>query len=131
MRTFNLTYVVEDDKIAAAMVDYTLNNSASFNHVLVFENGNKAIEAILQNIRLKTALPDLILLDLNMPIMDGWEFLEAITDLKTVSHIPIVILTSSIIDSDKERAMAYIMVKGYLPKPLIEENIPALLELLY
>lgn len=130
MLTFNLTYVVEDDRIAAAMVDYTLNNSASFNQVLVFENGNKAMEAILENIKLKTALPDLILLDLNMPIMDGWEFLDAITELKTVSHIPIIILTSSIIDSDKERAMAYEMVRGYLPKPLVEENIPILLELL-
>ena len=131
MRTFNLTYVVEDDKIAAAMADYTLNNNACFNQVVVFENGRKAIEAILENIKLKTQMPDLILLDLNMPIMDGWEFLDAITEMEKASQIPIIVLTSSIIESDKERAMVYKIVKGYLLKPLVEENVPALLELLY
>jgi CheY-like chemotaxis protein len=63
----------------------------------------------------------IILLDLNMPEMDGWEFLEKFELLKMKCIV--FILTSSINPADREEAAKHSMVKGFLPKPLSEEDI--------
>ncbi len=64
---------------------------------------------------------DLILLDLNMPYMNGWAFLEEMSTsgIKT----PVFILTSSILKEDKQRSLEYKMVKGYISKPLEKKHL--------
>ena len=75
--------------------------------------------AVLQNEEDNS--PDLILLDLNMPGMNGWEFLEAI---QTIQYQPVVyILTSSLDERDKAMSAQYTMVQGYITKPLNSASI--------
>ena len=72
--------------------------------------------------------PDLILLDLNMPNWDGLDFLESCRQCgRLPDDVRIFIVTSSQLPEDKERAMAYSFVSGYLEKPLVKESIDYIL----
>ncbi|MEM6841766.1 MAG: response regulator [Bacteroidota bacterium] len=72
--------------------------------------------------------PDLILLDLNMPIMDGWGFLDGLKDAQIQSGFKVYVLTSSLDDRDRTRAQNYQMVEGYLTKPLNDTVIQGILQ---
>ena len=81
-------------------------------------DGRQAIDFLEEN---KTALKDcvvLILLDIRMPVMDGWAFLETIQTNPVDANHHIVMLTSSTTTEDRKRAMGYQSVMGYLEKPL-------------
>ena len=73
--------------------------------------------------------PDLLFLDINMPVMDGWSFLGAYQQLPEEhrARVTIAMLTSSVGDSDYTRALAYPAVNGHEAKPLQKEKIRALL----
>ena len=72
--------------------------------------------------------PDLILLDLNMPNWDGLDFLESCRKCgRLPDYVRIFILTSSLMPEDKERAMAFGFVTGYLEKPLNQKSIKEIL----
>ena len=83
---------------------------------------SKAREAVAALQSAQASLPDLILLDLNMPGMNGWDFLDAIQDLP---HQPkrVYILTSSLDERDRSMAAHYPIVKGYITKPLNNTSI--------
>ena len=88
-----------------------------------FGSASQAVKALRDN---PHNLPDLILLDLNMPGMNGWDFLEAIRDLQ---HPPgqVFILTSSLDERDRSMATKYPVVRGYITKPLNNMSISQVL----
>jgi len=93
--------------------------------ILQAYDGQEALE-ILASTEQK---PDIIFLDINMPRMDGHEFLD-IYEKKEASKASVVImLTSSSQEKDKERSMAFQCVKSYLVKPLIIDNLEELSQL--
>lgn len=73
----------------------------------------------------KGNFPDLILLDINMPIMNGWEFLEAYESRKYHITEPTIIImnSSSVYQEDKEKAKTYTKVVDYIDKPVTVKNI--------
>lgn len=87
-----------------------------------FTNAEEALQLIRT---LKPEAPYCIFLDLNMPIMDGWEFLEAFSklpeDTKAAFHI--FILTSSVSPTDREKAATYKEVSEFISKPLHEAKL--------
>jgi CheY-like chemotaxis protein len=76
--------------------------------------------------------PSLILLDINMPAMNGFEFLEAYQSLLTTQKIypspTVIMFTSSEEENDKEKAMRFPFVKDYLVKPLSPEKVNKLVQ---
>jgi CheY-like chemotaxis protein len=119
-------FVVDNDKIYLTVTQKLLSKiSASFS-VSVFYDGIEAFEAIETLITSKPSeLPDLILLDLDMPIMDGWDFLESYNKIGVNNYksIPIYIVTSSIALEDINKSNNYQDVLGYLVKPLNLETL--------
>jgi len=88
--------------------------------ILSFFNGADALEEFQHFKDNQINLPDIILLDINMPIMDGWEFLHAFRKIQidTSSKIPIYIVSSSIANEDIEKSKLYPEIIDYLTKPL-------------
>ena len=112
-------FLIDDNNIDLLISHKLLIKYDSTIEVQEFGQARKAA-ALLQEGK-EENMPDLILLDLNMPGMNGWEFLEAI---KSIPHRPVVyILTSSLDERDKSMSAQYEIVKGYITKPLNNASI--------
>ena len=116
-------YIVEDDSITSYVIKVELQNHGSFDKSEVYNNGQIAYEQLSSSIQNNKRVPDLILLDINMPIMDGWEFLNAFSQLENTDDISVVMLTSSINPVDLEKAKSYKAVKGFFSKPLTSDKL--------
>jgi CheY-like chemotaxis protein len=117
MRNLLNVLLIEDNIIEIMKMKRT-NSSLELKHdISEVKNGEEALE-ILED---KSNLPDLILLDLNMPKMNGIEFLSILKNNNDLKHIPTVILTTS--DNQKDLEECYrIGVSGYILKPLKYED---------
>ncbi|MBA6314614.1 response regulator [Cellulophaga baltica] len=112
--------LVEDDEITNYITTTKLRN-IGFENVDAVLNGELALEYLAKE------QPNLIFLDVNMPVMDGFEFLDSEEVQNQYSDIPIVLLTSSSRPKDKEMASRYSNVIEYLEKPLNYEKMKKIL----
>lgn len=119
-------FVVDNDRIYLTVTQKLLSKISTSFSVSIFYDGIEAFEAIETLIKSKPSeLPDIILLDLDMPIMDGWDFLESYNKIGVNNYksIPIYIVTSSIALDDINKSNNYQDVLGYLVKPLNLETL--------
>ena len=130
MKSFDLVYVVEDDAITSKITELRLRQHAAFGQVQRSQNGQPALEALLRASAQRAKLPDLILLDLDMPVLDGWEFLDALAVQTWQELVSVCVLTSSIQPGDIAKAKTYPEVKGYFAKPLNTSILNQLVQIL-
>jgi len=79
-----LACIIDDDKVYVNLVKKIIETKKLCETLLIFKDGKESIdyfEALLQNLE-EERIPEIIFLDLNMPVMDGWEFLERFTKIK-------------------------------------------------
>jgi CheY-like chemotaxis protein len=122
-------FLVDDDAIVR-MVAIKILKSIDFNSAISsFENGQAAIDEIKRRVETQEILsldePILLLLDINMPILDAWGFLDEFSELSAEvrKNFLIAIITSSIDTSDKIRAFSYEDVLDYITKPLSGQHL--------
>tara|TARA_R110002096_G_scaffold32490_4_gene94421 strand:- start:60 stop:455 length:396 start_codon:yes stop_codon:yes gene_type:complete len=124
--TINTICIIDDDPIFVFGSKILLRNNSFASDYLVCRNGKEALDVITPLIESEESLPEVIFLDLNMPIMDGWEFLDEFGKLSEENNIRIYILSSSVDSRDIERAKNYGMVNGFIAKPLTDAKIKEL-----
>jgi CheY-like chemotaxis protein len=125
MTNIDCIYIVEDDSVASFVIKKVIGQKMGNSSCMVLPNGKLALEKL----RSGEIDPDLIFLDINMPIMDGWEFLDACIE-ESRDTIPVFLLSSSINPADKARAMNYSQVLGFLSKPFTSQKLDDVLSLL-
>ncbi len=91
--------------------------------IISFYNPQNALNELKNNATNSSKLPDVILLDLNMPVLDGWQFLDEFILIEFSKEIVVFIVSSSIDPSDLEMAKNYPIVKDYIIKPLTSEKL--------
>ncbi len=118
--------LVDDDVVFTFLNKKIIASLDFINAIDTAQNGLQAIEHLEASIRDSRPLPDIILLDLSMPIMDGFGFLQAFNDMDLPERkkVKIIIVTSSIHPEDMQRARDF-GVNSYLTKPLKEEGLLA------
>jgi CheY-like chemotaxis protein len=123
--TMSTLYIIEDSEIDQYIVKYILRKNPLFENVAYFSGGMPALEAIRENAKDVTNLPDAILLDLNTFGLNGWDFLRALQKLypALVKKIPVYIVTASVFPKDRDKARQYQFVKDFISKPFTKNNL--------
>lgn len=121
MKTFPLVYIVDDDPIFVFVMRKLLQKTGRFDQVEVLHNGFDAIESLRKRADRNQPLPDLIFLDLNMPVLDGWQFLDEVDQLPFHDRLVIHIISSSVDIREINKAKAYRTVRSFVSKPVTME----------
>jgi CheY-like chemotaxis protein len=117
-----LTYLIDDDQISLFVTEQVLRTEGLVPHVHSFTAAEEALAHLLP--RLSTAPPQLILLDLNMAVMDGWEFLAALEPHQdALQGCFIYLLTSSLAPADAVKAKEYAYLVDIIHKPMNEYDV--------
>ncbi|EAR12920.1 response regulator [Polaribacter irgensii 23-P] len=115
-----LIAIIDDDMIYQFMLSRIINDNKLAENIISFSEGEQAFQYLSENKINSENIPDVIFLDVNMPIMDGWMFIEAFAHLKTQIQKKIVIfmLSSSIDPVDIEKAYKISEISSYFIKPI-------------
>ena len=116
---------VDNDEVYLFLMRKMIEKKYKGSKMLEFYNGLEAIEFIKENIHDTPLLPDIIFLDINMPVMDGWEFIESFARIKHKITKPITIymVSSSVDEADIERAKNIREISDFICKPMTIEKV--------
>lgn len=125
MKKIETFCIVDDDDIYQFTTSLLLKKTDLVNKIIVFSNGLKAINFLKDEMGNKENIPDVLFLDINMPVMDGWEFLEEYLLIKPMMPKTVVIymVSSSVDEKDVLKAKSISALSGYMVKPISSQNI--------
>jgi CheY-like chemotaxis protein len=118
--------VIDDDDINIFIIKKIVEKTGYDINMVSKTNGQLAIDHLNTILENDETFPQLILIDINMPVLNGWEFLEAYDKLNISQRVDMYMLSSSVYENDIEKAKTYKKVKGFISKPL---SINRLIEL--
>ena len=108
--------IVEDNAINMLLVKTIIKNILPYAKITEAVNGNEAVDIFIN------LGPDIVFMDIQMPLMNGYEATHEIRKIKTSTHIPIIALTAGTVKEEKERCLS-VGMDDYLTKPIIKGTI--------
>jgi CheY-like chemotaxis protein len=127
MIKLNSIAIIDDDPITVFGIKRMLSSLNVSKNIKCYINGKEAIDDFKSILKRNENVPEVVFLDINMPIMDGWQFLEEFITLPIAHRIRINILTSSIDPKDRENWKYYMTrthhILDYKNKPIQKKEI--------
>ncbi len=126
----NTAGIIDDDEIYQLVMKRTIEQSGRVKSILQFYDGEEAIYYFKEKREITEVLPELILLDINMPYMDGWQFLDEFVkiEFKKDYKPTIFIVTSSSTAEEINKAKQYSIVSGYHIKPITKDKFAEMMQ---
>ena len=130
MKKVDIACVIDDDDIYTFTIKKIIDNSQLAEKTLFFPNGKVALDFFTEYLHQTTHLPDLILLDINMPVLDGWQFMDEFIKLSPLinKRIVVYIVSSSIDRADFNRAKGYEQISDFIVKPVSSATFRKMVE---
>ncbi|MEN8790527.1 MAG: response regulator [Flavobacteriaceae bacterium] len=129
MKAMGDVCIIDDDHIFIYGVKRLIRETAFCDELLVYHNGEDALEELKERLNNKLELPGIIFLDLNMPMMTGWEFLDEYLQIKTKdpSQTQVYIISSSVDPKDLLKIKEYEVIRNYILKPVRIDDLEKIL----
>ena len=117
--------IIHDDEISNYISQKLIEQCNVAESIISYDNASEALQYLEDCFNSNTEIPDLILLDINMPLMNGWDFLECLEEKAAMqkNKTSVYMLSSSIYSKDFDTASRYSLVNGYVVKPLSKQKI--------
>lgn len=130
MKKNKIICIIDDEHINQFIVKTIIKKINSEIKILSYNDGEEAIVSLSQLLVSVDQLPDIILLDINMPVMGGWKFLDEFDKIKSQisKEIAIYILSSSGAPEDKKKAKTYDNISDYLCRPIEAYTLKKIIE---
>ena len=128
MPKLDIACIIDDDQLFTYVLSRQMKLLDFSETTLVFQNGLEALNYLQENAGSPDMLPSVILLDINMPVLDGWQFLDGFIKLRISKNIKVFLISSSINHSDHARALEYKEVSRFYIKPVTRENLLGILK---
>jgi CheY-like chemotaxis protein len=131
MKHIKKAFIIDDDDILNYVTKELISKFDEACEVTTFTNPEKALNFLLMLNDSKEELPDVLLLDINMPILNGFDFLEQMKTKGLSEKIQVIMYTSSGNPDDKRKSAAFENVVGYMEKPFTAQAYGKILEMTY
>lgn len=117
-QNYQLTFIIDDDPVFVLLFKKILIKLGKFETIVNFENGQIALDSLIEKFKNNEPFPDIVFLDINMPVLDGWEFLKALEKYKFKEELNIYMVSSSIDSTEIKKSKKYKSVKHFISKPI-------------
>lgn len=125
----NAIAIIDDDEISLLLIRKLIEQKKIAKTILSFSSGLEALDYFENNASDITQLPSVVLLDITMPLISGWQFLDELNKIEFVAGYTLqVCIISAFVTVDFEALRKYPVLKGYLTKPVIPNKLIALIE---
>ncbi len=120
----SVVYIIDDNMVSEFATKMVLQQSKIACDVFSFDSAELGLANFVDSLEKMKNIPDIILLDLNMPGMDGWEFLSRLTKIKYPRNkVAIYVLSTFTSAKARERARTHELVNGLFERPLTKNNV--------
>jgi CheY-like chemotaxis protein len=126
MAKFNHIFLIDDDELFLMVTKIIMEDEDFAEEIHIFEHAKEALDHLKNSS--EEDYPELIFLDINMPMMDGWEFMDALEEESLVNKLKIYITSSTINPIDLDKAEKNPFVTAFMSKPIDPAKLKTIVE---
>jgi CheY-like chemotaxis protein len=123
MKKLDIACIIDDDAMFTYLLSKQMRLVDFCDTILIFNDGHEALKYLRPIIETPETLPSVILLDINMPVLDGWQFLDEFSKFNIQKKITVYIVSSSVDQADQIKAGSYKEVSNFYVKPITKAHL--------